>query len=164
MLIIAQLDGLKMDTRGLAADDSDSSDDETSPAKTPSTQELERTPSERHAFLFRHNLTGSMPDLREFRPLPSEIPFLLSTFSENVNLFVQVVHIPTITKMIREKRGNMASLSPGNEALIFSIYYAAVTSMEEDDVSVSIPSTCFRTYSCLMYIGHDQFWLHESRA
>jgi hypothetical protein len=28
----------------------------------------------------------------------------------------------------------MTSLTPANEALMFSIYYAAITSMEEDDV------------------------------
>lgn len=131
-----QLDGLKMDTRGLAGDESDSSEDDASPGKTPSAQELERTPSERHAFLFRHNLSPSAPDLREFHPLPSQIPFLLDMFSENVNFFIQIVHIPTVTKLVRDLRGSgMTRCTPANEALMFSIYYAAVTSMEEDDVS-----------------------------
>jgi hypothetical protein len=127
-----------MDTRGLAGGDSDISEDEDSVEKTPSTQELERTPSERHAFLFRHNLGTSAPDLREFRPLPSQIPFLLNVFSESVNFLTQIVHMPSVTKMIRGLRGTDASsLTPANEALMFSIYYAAVTSMEEDDVSAS---------------------------
>jgi hypothetical protein len=57
-------------------------------------------------------------------------------FSENVNFFIQIVHIPTVTKMVRDLRGSgMTRLTPANEALMFSIYYAAVTSMEEDDVS-----------------------------
>ena len=100
------------------------------------TQELQRTPSERHAFLFRHNLSPSGPDLREFHPLPSQIPFLLDVFSENVNSIIRIVHIPTITKMVRDlRRSDKADLTPANEALMFSIYYAAVTSMEEDDVS-----------------------------
>ena len=125
-----------MDTRDLAGDESDSSEDEVSSGKTPSTQELERTPSERHAFLFRHNLNSSTPNLRELHPLPSQIPFLVDVFSENVNIFIQVVHIPTVTKMVRELRSSgMTSLTPTNEALMFSIYYAAITSMEEDDVS-----------------------------
>ena len=125
-----------MDTHGLAGDESDSSEDEASPGKSPATQELERTPSERHAFLFRHNLSPSAHDLREFHPLPSQIPFLLDVFSENVNFFIQIVHIPTITKMVRDLRGSdMTRLTPANEALMFSIYYTAITSMEEDDVS-----------------------------
>lgn len=49
---------------------------------------------------------------------------------------IQIVHIPTVTKMVRELRGSdMTRLTPVNEALLFSIYYAAITSMEEDDVS-----------------------------
>ena len=125
-----------MDTRGLAGDGSDSSEHDASSGKTPSTQELERTPSERHGFLFGHNLSNSAADLNVFHPLPSQIPFLLDVFSENVNFFSGIVHIPTITKMVRESRSNgMIRLTPANEALMFSIYYAAITSMEEDDVS-----------------------------
>ena len=125
-----------MDSRSFGVSDSESSEDETSPRKSPSTQELQRTPSERHTFLFRHNLSLSTPDLREFHPLPSQIPFLLDVFLESVNSMCGIVHIPTITKMVRDLRGsNMTSLTPANEALMFSIYYAAITSMEEDDVS-----------------------------
>jgi hypothetical protein len=126
-----------MDSHGLGVGDSDTSEDEASSGKSPpSTKELERTPSERHAFLFRHNLSTPAPDLREFHPLPSQIPFLLDIFSENVNIMGRIVHMPTVRKMVRELRGgDMTSLTPANEALMFSIYYAAITSMEEDDVS-----------------------------
>jgi hypothetical protein len=132
---MVQLDGLKMDTHGLLLGDSDSSEDDTSTRKTQSTQELGRTPSERHAFLFRHNLSPFIRDLREFHPLPSQIPFLLDVFCENVNVFAQIVHRPSVEKMVRQLRGSdLTNLNPGNEALIFSIYYAAITSMEDDDV------------------------------
>lgn len=37
--------------------------------------------------------------------------------------------------MIRDLRGNsISSLTSSNEALMFTIYYAAITSMEEDEV------------------------------
>lgn len=125
-----------METHGLAGDESDSSEDEKSPDQTSSTYELDRTPAERHAFLFRHNLSPSAIDLCDFHPLPSQIPFLLDVFSENVNFISQIVHMPTVTKMVRDWRGSgMTKLTPANEALLFSIYYAAITSMEEDDVS-----------------------------
>lgn len=151
-----QLDGLKMDTQGLASGSSDTSEDEDFPGKTPPTQELERTPLERHAFIFRHNLGTSIPDLREFNPLPSQIPFLLNVYSENVNFFVQVVHMPSVTKMVHELRGtDKSSLTPSNEALMFSIYYAAVTSMEEEDVS-----TAWRSSHCLWT---DTYFFHDSR-
>jgi hypothetical protein len=120
-----QLDGL----------DSDTSEDEEKLGMPPVNQELQRTPSERHAFLFRHNLSPSAPDLREFHPLPSQIPFLLDVFSENINAVVPTVHVPTIGKMVRDLRGQVTNMTPANEALMFSIYYAAITSMEEEDVS-----------------------------
>ncbi|CAH0050911.1 unnamed protein product [Clonostachys solani] len=137
-----ELDGLKMDAEGLGGGDTDSSEDEDSLGKTPSTVELDRTPSERHGFMFGHNLSKSSSSLRSYRPLPSQIPFLISVYSENVNLFVQTVHIPTINKMIRDLRGkDMSNLGPSYEALLFSIYYAAITSMEEDDVLTNFGST-----------------------
>ena len=124
-----------MDNRGLEAGDSDSSEDEASPGMFPSTQELKKTPSERYTFLFRHNLSSSDPDLRDFHPLPSQIPFFLDVFSENVNSIIRIVHVPTVAKMVRDLRGSsMTSLTLANEALMFSIYYAVITSMDEDDV------------------------------
>ncbi|KAJ6114950.1 hypothetical protein N7486_000728 [Penicillium sp. IBT 16267x] len=131
---------LKTETGNLASGGYDSSDDEMS-SKTPSTQELGRTPSDRHAFIFRHNLNPSTPDLSEFHPLPSQIPFLLNVFSENVNAIAQIVHMPSTTKMISELRGDMSKLTPSNEGLMFSIYYGAVTSMEEDDIMINFGVT-----------------------
>ena len=132
-----QLDGLKIDAEGLADGEYDSSEDEDSARNTPSTQELQRPPAARHAFLFRHNLSSPEPDLREFQPLPSQVPFLLDVFAENVNLVVQLVHMPSVHSMMRDLRGSdQSALTPANEALMFAIYYAAVTSMEEEDVGL----------------------------
>ncbi|KAH8596409.1 fungal-specific transcription factor domain-containing protein [Bisporella sp. PMI_857] len=133
-----EINDLNIDARELADDESDVST-ESSPGKTLSTQELERTPSDRHAFLFSHNLNPSNPNLRDFHPLPSQIPFLLNVYSENVHLFFQVVHIPSINKMIRESRGR--NFTPANEALLLSIYYAAVTSMEEEEIITNFGCT-----------------------
>ncbi|KAH8900389.1 hypothetical protein GQ53DRAFT_801045 [Thozetella sp. PMI_491] len=133
-----ELDGLELGTWGLAAHDSDSSEDEGfAGIKLP-----DRTPLERHAFIFRHNLDIAAPDLRELRPLQSQIPFLLDVFADSVNYFSQVVHMPTITKMVRGSRVTEGSnLTPANEALMFSIYYAAVTSMEPEDVLKNFGAT-----------------------
>ncbi|RMZ90467.1 hypothetical protein DV736_g2317, partial [Chaetothyriales sp. CBS 134916] len=135
------LHGLKLDTGGLASDGNDSSEDDVLPEQTSSTQELLRQLSDRSGFLFRHNLGASTPELRSFHPLPSQIPSLLDVYSENVNFFMQIVHMPTLTKMVRDWRGRgMSGLTLSNEALMFSIYYAAVTSMEDDDVSFPLDS------------------------
>ncbi|KAJ5116335.1 hypothetical protein N7456_000683 [Penicillium angulare] len=133
-----ELDDLKAETSNIAVGNDGSSDDEEMiSSKTPSTQELGRSPSDRHAFLFRHNFNSSSPSLQEYHPLPSQIPFLINVFSENVNILAQVVHIPTINKMMHNLRGDVSKLTPSNEALMFSIYYAAVTSMEEDDITLN---------------------------
>ncbi|EEY23471.1 fungal specific transcription factor domain-containing protein [Verticillium alfalfae VaMs.102] len=133
------LDALKADTQGLAGGDSDVSEDDTdSPGQTASTRESERGASERNGLLFGHNLGPSAPDLGQFRPLPSQIPFLVDVFSENVNFCIQIVHMPALRDMIRDMRGRSAgSIPPANEALAFAVYYAAVTSMSEEDVASS---------------------------
>ncbi|KAL1850533.1 hypothetical protein Plec18170_006818 [Paecilomyces lecythidis] len=130
-----ELDELKMDFYDLAGDESDSSENESSPGKISSAQGPERTPYERNAFLFRNHLSSSAPNLSEFHPLPSQVPFLLDVFVENVNCVAGLVHMPTVTKIVREWRASgMTRLIPSNEALMFSIYYTAVASMDEDDV------------------------------
>ncbi|TGO58939.1 hypothetical protein BOTNAR_0172g00250 [Botryotinia narcissicola] len=131
-----EIEGLQMEARGAIDADSDiSSNDDDVPDRVVSTLEHERTPSERHGFLFKNNLSLSDSDLSKLRPLPSQIPFLLNVYCENIHVFMRIVDIPAITDMIRELRGNKdKELTPPNEALMFSIYYATVTSMEEDEV------------------------------
>ncbi|KAI1162922.1 hypothetical protein F5B18DRAFT_357304 [Nemania serpens] len=137
-----ELDEIRVETQYLAEADAGSSEDEKLSGASPSTRELERTASERHAFLFQHNLSPLGPDLQELRPLPSQIPFLLDVFYENVNLVVQIVHMPTVNNIARRSRGSdITQLTPANEALMFSIYYAAITSMEDDDVVNNFGST-----------------------
>ncbi|EXA33902.1 hypothetical protein FOQG_13870 [Fusarium oxysporum f. sp. raphani 54005] len=135
-----ELDGLKMDTRRMA-DDDESSEDEDFPVSTPSTQELYREPSERHAFLFRNSQAPASPGEQDFSPLPSQIPFLLDVFDENINLIMHIVHMPSIRKMVRPSPGIAAKVSLKHQALLFSIYYAAITSMEDDDVLANFGST-----------------------
>jgi len=103
----------------------------------PEGQEFGRAPSERHAFLFGHNLGGAgAADIRALRPLTSQIQFLFQTFLDNVNIIVHIIHVPKITKLVYGLVGpNPAEPTPSEEALMFSIYYAAVTSMESDHVS-----------------------------
>lgn len=135
-----------MYSQDMIEDDYESSEDEASSGKFAPTLELERTPMERHSFLFRHNLTQPAPDHRQFHPLPSQIPFLLDVYAENVNFIIQTVHLPTLKNMIRELRGDLTRLTSANEALMFSIYYAAITSMEDDDVSLSCTTMQFLEY------------------
>jgi len=84
-------------------------------------------------------------DLRPLHPLPSQIPFMWQVYQENVDPILKILHVPTTTKLIREVRTSLDNLTPSTEALMFSIYYAAITSLDEDEVcAVCVPlwSTC----------------------
>jgi hypothetical protein len=74
-------------------------------------------------------------DLRSLHPLPSQIPFYWQTFLDNVHPLVMIVHPPTMYKTIKDVQNNMESLSKSTEALMFSIYFATITSMNAEEVS-----------------------------
>ncbi|KIV81118.1 hypothetical protein PV11_08565 [Exophiala sideris] len=134
-----ELNVLKLDAHTLAEDEFDSSEEEELSSRMPShALEFEQRPWDRHAFLFRHNLSATPSSLHDFHPLPSQIAFLLDVYSENVNVFFGIIHVPTVTQLVRQLRSSgLTSLTPSNEALMFSIYYAAMTSMEEDDAMIN---------------------------
>ncbi|KAK7911480.1 fungal-specific transcription factor domain-containing protein [Apiospora marii] len=132
-----ELTALRMDTAH-PPDEESSSEDEMSPENSQSTDELQRTPSDRNAFIFGHNIGASPYSSSDLHPLPSQVSYLLDIYANNVNYMAQAVHMPTVVKLSREMRSKgTASLTPSNEALLFAVYYAAITSMEEDDVKAN---------------------------
>ncbi|PQE29949.1 fungal specific transcription factor domain-containing protein [Rutstroemia sp. NJR-2017a WRK4] len=72
-------------------------------------------------------------DLTALHPLPSQIPFYWSTFLENVTPLVKLLHTPTMEKLMKEVQHNLDALSRSTEALMFSIYFATITSMTEEE-------------------------------
>ncbi|KAK1705841.1 transcription factor domain-containing protein, partial [Colletotrichum lupini] len=73
--------------------------------------------------------------LSTFHPPISQIPFYWQTFMENVDPVIKIFHIPTIGKVVREIQNRITSLDATEEALIFVIFFAAVTSMAPDEAS-----------------------------
>jgi transcription factor-like protein len=137
--LTTQLDALKHDSQGLPLADSDASDDDMDfhGDGSSTTRESHRAGPERNGLLFGHNLHGhTPPDLAAFRPLPSQVPFLVSVFHENVNFAIQIVHAPALDRLARAARTTPPA-SPSDDALLFAVYYAAVTSMEDSDVLAS---------------------------
>ncbi|KAI0127039.1 fungal-specific transcription factor domain-containing protein [Xylariales sp. AK1849] len=128
-----ELDQLRADTRMLTDEESDDSGDGgSSPATVLSFKELS---ADHHSFVLGYR--SSDVDLRKLHPLPSQIPFIWQVYTENVDPLVKILHIPTMNNIIRKIRSDMTSMSPGLEALMFSIYYAAITSLEEDEVKTN---------------------------
>jgi hypothetical protein len=110
----------------LDEDDTDDSDAEHTPDTSP------RPADDHHAFLFGYR--SADVDLRALHPLPSQIPFLWQVYEENVEPLIKILHVPTTARLMRDIRRSRDDISPGNEALLFSIYYAAITSLEDDEV------------------------------
>ena len=130
-----ELDDLTGTNGQSQSDQSVASDDETTPESSGTNQ-----PGHMSAFPFQLPPMQSDSDSRSFGPLPSQIPFLVDVFSENVYIFLSIVHLPSIKKTVQDmRRGGTTAISPSHEALMFAIYHAAVVSMEENEVSFSDP-------------------------
>lgn len=135
-----QLSQLRAETQKLTDDEEIdvSEDDGSSPEH--SNTDRESLLTDHHAFVLGYR--SSDVDLRKLHPLPSQIPFIWQVYVENVDPLVKILHIPTMNPIIRKIRSDMDNLPPGLEALMFSIYYAAITSLEDDEVS--LPSQSIR--------------------
>ncbi|KAF7856989.1 hypothetical protein EAF04_009749 [Stromatinia cepivora] len=76
-------------------------------------------------------------NMKALHPLPSQIPFYWSTFLENVMPLVKLLHVPTMGKIIKEVQHNLDTISKSTEALMFSIYFATIISMSDEEVSTN---------------------------
>ena len=125
-----ELDKLREDTNRLTCQDTEMSDEEETPSAVMDEPGLDD--QSHQGFLLGYSSTNV--DLRPLHPPASQIPFLWQVFQENVDPLVKILHIPTTDKMIRDMQEDTDSMTPAKEALMFSIYYAAITSMEGDEV------------------------------
>ena len=116
----------------MSGEGTEQSDDEASPRTIDPDQPL----LDHHAFIFGYR--SSDVDLRPLHPLPSQIPYIWQVYLENVDNAVKIVHIPTMQKLVRTTQSNLNTLTPATETLMFAIYYAAVTSLDEDEVCHAI--------------------------
>ncbi|KAK9368623.1 mitogen-activated protein kinase, partial [Lipomyces kononenkoae] len=66
-------------------------------------------------------------------PAPNEIHQLWKIFVNNVDPLTKIIHVPTVQPMIEKVASKAGALPRGFEALIFSIYSAAVMSLSDDE-------------------------------
>ncbi|KAI1424524.1 fungal-specific transcription factor domain-containing protein [Xylaria sp. FL1777] len=127
--ITEEIEALRSETQRLTDDSSDSSGDEDSPiaADPQSDRHIDH-----HGFIFGYS--SSNVDLRSLHPLPSQMLFYWQVYMENVDPIIKLLHVPAMTKIVKELRSDMSTMTPGIEALMFAIYFAAITSMEYDEV------------------------------
>ncbi|KAF5003640.1 hypothetical protein FDECE_9811 [Fusarium decemcellulare] len=130
-----ELDSIREETQKLTDEEFDDSDYEETPDSSPATA----LSGDHHSFIFGYR--SADVNLEKCRPLPSHIPFLWSVYQENVEPLIKVLHIPSMEPIFRDARKNHEQLSPGNEALVWAIYYAAITSLEPEEVRANLGVT-----------------------
>ncbi|KAK0631392.1 fungal-specific transcription factor domain-containing protein [Immersiella caudata] len=126
-----ELDEIRQETHELTEEDSDEYDLEASPESAAQEKNL----MNHQSFIMGYR--SADVDLRPLHPLPSQIPFMWQVYQENVDPILKILHVPTTTKLIREVRTSLENLTPSTEALMFSIYYAAITSLDEEEVKLN---------------------------
>ncbi|MCJ1439169.1 hypothetical protein MMC27_008560 [Xylographa pallens] len=70
---------------------------------------------------------------RTRHPPPERILQLWQIFIENVDPLTKIVHVPTLRPAIQKAASNIATIPRSFEALMFSIYAAAVMTLNEDE-------------------------------
>lgn len=130
VLTSRQIDDIRAESQSLSIDDDDNASDyDEYPIET--TESFE-TPNDHHSFFLGFPSVDA--DSTKLHPCPPQATFLWSTYKENVEPLVKILHIPTVEPLLREARKDVTSLSPTNEALVFSIYFSALTALEPEEV------------------------------
>jgi hypothetical protein len=87
-------------------------------------------------FLLRSTSTAEQKN--DLHPLPSQMLFIWQIYMNNVDPFIKVLHVPTITKVIQEIRGSYKSLGSSMQALVLAISLAAIMSLRDEEASILI--------------------------
>ncbi|KAG8417203.1 hypothetical protein J3459_012550 [Metarhizium acridum] len=130
-----ELDAIREETQRLTGEeDAEDSDLEGTPTDSPSTGFGNIT--DHQGFILGYR--SADVDLQKCHPLPSHATFLWSVYQENVEPLIKLLHVPSVELILRDARRNHGKLTPGNEALVFTIYFAAITSLEPDEVQANL--------------------------
>ncbi|KAE8384571.1 hypothetical protein BDV23DRAFT_189091 [Aspergillus alliaceus] len=72
-------------------------------------------------------------DLSSLHPEQVQIFKLWQVYLDNVNPLLKITHTPTLQPRIIDAAGNVATIRPTLEALMFSIYCVSILSLSEDE-------------------------------
>ncbi|KKA27748.1 hypothetical protein TD95_001269 [Thielaviopsis punctulata] len=124
-----QLDEIRNETQSYS-DDSDDYFDEGTPE---SLQNSVVSGSSSHQGFF-YGFKSISCDLQKFHPKGTDIPFLWEKYCANVEPAVKIVHIPTWSKVIGQAARGDLTLPVQNQAMLFAIYFSAITSLEDSEI------------------------------
>lgn len=72
----------------------------------------------------------STDDLSRFHPRPDRVFPLWQVYLEAVDPLLKIIHVPTTQRQLLQASQDLDSIPPSFEALMFAVFYAAVTSMQ----------------------------------
>jgi len=84
-------------------------------------------------------LFGSSPlpsaELRLLHPSPSNMSTLCDLYIKNCDPMFKVLHTPSLRNLVAHATSNVQNIPSGNyvEALLFALYYAAITSLTQEE-------------------------------
>ncbi|KAH9828067.1 Fungal specific transcription factor domain [Teratosphaeria destructans] len=114
------------DLRGILNQSDDDDDaDEYSPGSDPVQQ------NNHQGFVFGFSSTNV--NMLHLHPMPNQIVDYWEVYKDRVDPLVKVLHIPTLEPTVLSASSHLSNLSKGFEALLFTLYYAAVTAMSPLD-------------------------------
>lgn len=94
-----------------------------------------------HAFILGYR--SADVDLSKLHPSPSHSTFLWSVYQQNVEPLLKTLHVPTLDVLLRKARNDITLLTPSDEALVFVIYFSAITALEPEEVQTNFGADKF---------------------
>ena len=110
--------------------DSPSSDEEDDALSPEHANDPANVYAHHQGFVFGYS--SLMFDMSKLHPSPSQIFILWEIYKENVDPVLKILHAPTVKNVIMKAAVSNASLSKASEALFYSICFASIVSMTDD--------------------------------
>ena len=112
--------------RDILDDDTEDEDDYPSPGSGSSA-----SGNHHQGFLF--SFSSTILSLRRFHPIPEQISIYWAIFKTNIDPVIKLLHVPHYEKMISQASLDLDHISKPIELLMFTIYFAATTTLSPDD-------------------------------
>ncbi|CAD6571186.1 MAG: hypothetical protein ASARMPRED_004233 [Alectoria sarmentosa] len=125
---------LSSEVQGLKETMDDDSEEEEEEDSQLSGQSPAETSNSQSSVLFGSSSLHQR-ELRRLHPSPAQLTALFYIYQKNVDPMAKILHIPSLRKLVMSASANIDAIPSGNyvEALLFAMYYAAVTSLTQEE-------------------------------
>lgn len=100
-----------------------------------STSSSKGSPRDHSTWIFQSPYTFGNTVIDPMLPMPSQMFFTWQAYVENIDPFLKIVHVPTITEALRSSKCRLAVMDPAMCALLSCISFAAIASLTEEEVA-----------------------------